>query len=233
MLVLWDIDRTLIDVQAVGLRLYSQAFTQVTGQTMEQHAVIDGQTDPVIFHQTARLHGIDTNVADFRGFAEALADQHRRRAEQIRRQGRALPGAAAALAAVARLPGALQTVVTGNVRPVAQIKLTAFGLHTHIDWAAGGFGDDHSARDALVAHALRHARERAEPPDAAVLVGDTPADTAAAHAHDIPALAVATGSSGPHQLRAAGADAVLPDLADTRQVLQQICALAARSGQLR
>ncbi|WP_211267449.1 HAD family hydrolase [Nonomuraea candida] len=231
--MLWDIDRTLIDMQAVGLRLYSQAFTQVTGRTMERHPVIDGKTDPVIFHQTARLHGIDTTVADFRGFVGALADRHRRQAEQIRRQGRALPGAAAALAAVARLPGALQTVVTGNVRPVAQIKLTVFGLHTHIDWALGGFGDDHYTRDALVADALRHVRERAQPPDAAVLVGDTPADIAAGHAHGVPVVAVATGSSGPRELRAAGADAVLSDLADTRLVLQRIRSLAASSGRLR
>ena len=45
-----------------------------------------------------------------------------------------------------------------------------------------------------------------------VIVGDTPADVDCGHAHGARVIAVATGGYSEAQLRATGADVVVPDL---------------------
>ncbi|MGP9022250.1 HAD family hydrolase [Streptomyces sp. BR1] len=70
---------------------------------------------------------------------------------------------------------------------------------------------------------MRLALERAEVQAAdAVLIGDTPAHVAGAHAHGVRAVAVATGRSSERELREAGADLVLPDLCDTEAVVAAV-----------
>ncbi|WP_405643482.1 HAD family hydrolase [Streptomyces uncialis] len=210
-LVLWDIDHTLIATGGVGRELSAAAFEQVLGIPMREQATVDGLTEAVIFRETARLHGVDSDRAMFERFAAALAEEHVRRASDLRERGHALPGAAAALAELAAA-GVRQTVVTGNVRAVAGIKLAVFGLDRHIDWAAGAYGEDADLRPALVRIAL--ARAEASPVDA-VVIGDTPADMAGARANGVPVIGVATGRSDPRSLQRSGADTVLMGLDDT------------------
>ncbi|MGW1288639.1 HAD family hydrolase [Streptomyces sp. NPDC002586] len=217
-LVLWDIDHTLIDTRGVGRRLSAAAFEEVTGQAMRQQAKIDGITEAVIFRETAKLHGLTTDRADFERFAAALTAQHIRHAGELREQGHALPGAAAALDALAAA-GLRQTVVSGNVRAVAEIKLNVFGLDTHIHWDGGAYGEDADLRPGLVKLALTRASAAA--PEA-VLIGDTPADVEGGLATGVRVIAVATGRSYAEELCAAGAHVVVPDLTDTEGLLKLV-----------
>src|ERR1019366_8418972 len=57
-------------------------------------------------------------------------------------RGRALPGAVAAVTAVAGLPGVVQSVLTGTIRPNAAVKLAVFGLSRYIDVDIGGYGSE-------------------------------------------------------------------------------------------
>lgn len=217
-LVLWDIDHTLIDTRGVGRELSAAAFQRTTGQTMRQQAKIDGITESVIFRETAKLHGLTTDRADFERFAQALAEEHVKRAADLRERGHALPGAAAALDAL-DADGVQQTVVSGNVRPVAEIKLQVFGLDRHILWELGAYGEEHDTRDELVRLSL----ERAETTAAeAVLIGDTPADVEGAHANGVRVIAVASGRSDEAALRDCGAEVVLSDLRDTELVVKLV-----------
>jgi phosphoglycolate phosphatase-like HAD superfamily hydrolase len=217
-LVLWDIDHTLIDTRGVGRELSARAFEETTGQPMQRQATIDGITEPVIFRETAKLLGLETTRADFERFAAALARQHVLHAAELRERGHALPGAAAALDALAAA-GVRQTVVTGNVRAVAEIKLGVFGLDRHIDWDAGAYGEDADLRPGLVRIALERASET---PAEAVVIGDTPADVEGGLSTGVRVIAVATGRSGEVELSAAGAAEVLPDLQDKAFVLKAI-----------
>jgi phosphoglycolate phosphatase-like HAD superfamily hydrolase len=218
-LALWDIDHTLIDTRGVGRELSAAAFQQVTGQVMRQQAKIDGITEPIIFRETAKLHGLVTDRSDFERFARALAAAHQRRVTDLRERGHALPGAAAALSALANRE-VRQTVVSGNVRPVAEIKLEAFGLDHYISWELGAFGEDDDARPDLVRLALQRSDTAAAQ---AVLIGDTPADVEAAHVNGVRVVAVASGRTDEATLRAAGADTVLPDLTDTGLLVKLVC----------
>ena len=224
-LILWDIDHTLIDMRGIGRELSAEAFELTTGQPMREQAQIDGITEAVIFRETAKLHGIAATRADFEQFAQHLAARHLARGADIRERGHTLSGAAAALDAFAGVEDLVQTVVTGNVREVAEIKLAMFGLDRHIDWPNGAYGDDADERPDLVRICLARASERygtAISPTDAVLIGDTPADVAAALATGVPAIAVASGKSSAEHLRRAGAAYVLDDLSDTARLVARV-----------
>lgn len=224
-LVLWDIDHTLISTRGVGRELSGIAFERATGTPMRQQAKIDGITEAVIFAETAKLHGLTTSRADFERFADALAAVHVEKAAELRERGHALPGAAAAIEALAAVPGTLQTVVTGNVRPVAEIKLATFGLDRRIVWDAGAYGEDADERADLVRISLARAEAvtgTTIPPLDVVLLGDTPADVEAAVAVGVRVVAVASGKSSQAELKAAGADHVLADLTNTDEVLRLV-----------
>ncbi|MBD0737810.1 HAD family hydrolase [Streptomyces sp. CBMA29] len=224
-IVLWDIDHTLMDTRGVGRELSAQAFRRATGLEMREQAKIDGITEPVIFRETAKLHGLVTGRSDFERFAEALADAHIAHAAELRARGHALAGAATLLDRLADVPGVVQTVVSGNIRPVSEIKLATFGLDQHIVWEIGAYGDDADERPDLVRIAMRRATEhfgRTVSPADIVLLGDTPADVQAALAVNVPVIAVATGRSTEQDLRNAGASRVLPDLTDTEKTVEWI-----------
>jgi len=217
-LVLWDIDHTLIDTRGVGRELSAAAFARTTGQPMREQAKIDGITEQVIFRETARLHGLTTSRPDFERFARALTEEHLNHINDLRERGHALPGAAAALDAL-DADGVRQTVVTGNVRAVAEIKLQVFGLDSRILWDLGAYGEDNDVRAELVRLTLERAHATG---DSAVLIGDTPADIEGGHANGVRVIAVASGRSDETTLRDAGAETVLSDLRDTELLVKLV-----------
>jgi phosphoglycolate phosphatase-like HAD superfamily hydrolase len=126
-----------------------------------------------------------------------------------------------------------QSVLTGNVRPLAEVKLTAVGLRHPLDFCIGAYGDDHEIRTELVHMARRRAAGvyGGSGQDfagvATIVIGDTPLDIEAALAAGARAVGVATGPFSAEDLRAAGAHAVLPDLTSTPAVLAALLVLAA------
>jgi phosphoglycolate phosphatase-like HAD superfamily hydrolase len=229
-LVLWDIDGTLVDTGQIGRDAFSEAFQVVAGRAPDQAAQkmveMAGRTDHEIALEFLALHRIDGR-AHLPAFSDALAAALAAREGEIRRYGRALPGAEAALAGLRGVPGVVQSLLTGNIEPNAAVKLAAFGLDVYLDFAVGGFGSDDPHRPNLVAVARRKAKAKygvAFGPATTVLVGDTPLDVAAGRQGGARVVAVATGRFGPDELRAAGADAVLPDLGDTAAVLDAVLA---------
>jgi phosphoglycolate phosphatase-like HAD superfamily hydrolase len=183
-----------------------------------------GRTDHEIALEFLALHEIDGH-AHLPAFSDALAAALAAKEAEIRTVGKALPGAEAALAAVGRSPGVVQSLLTGNIEPNAAVKLAAFGLDVYLDFDVGGFGSDDAHRPNLVAVARRKAKEKYGiefGPASTVLVGDTPLDVAAGIQGGARVVAVATGPFGPEQLRAAGAGVVLSDLRDTAAVLDAV-----------
>ncbi|MEU6687457.1 HAD family hydrolase [Streptomyces sp. NPDC046832] len=215
-LVLWDIDHTLMATRGLGGELWAEAFEQVTGVALREQASVTGSTERVILRETARLHDILYSDDLFGRFADALGAVHVRRAAEMRERGHALPGAAAALAALADR-GVRQSVVTGNVRQAAEVKLAVFGLDAYLRLNEGAYGEDGDGRPELLRAALERAGVASQD---AVFLGDTPADVAGGREAGVRVVAVATGKTSASDLRAAGA--VLDGLTDTERVLTAI-----------
>lgn len=224
-LVLWDIDHTLIETRGVGGEVYSEAFLRVTGHDLATMPELAGRTEPVIFRDALKANGITAREDLYPEFAAEQARGYVDHLDDLRRRGRALPGAAEALHELSQREDVTQSVLTGNTRPSAEIKLRAFDLDRYLDFDIGAYGTDVDTRADLV----NVARQRAEEAyglnfgdDATVLIGDTPNDVAAALASGARIIAVATGRDSAAALADAGAPAVLSDLTDTSAVLEAI-----------
>jgi phosphoglycolate phosphatase-like HAD superfamily hydrolase len=185
-----------------------------------------GRTEPVIFREALNTNGISNIEGLYERFAAEQARGYTAHLDDLRRQGRALPGAADALRALSERADITQTVLTGNTRPSAELKLHAFGLDRYLDFNIGAYGTDDDTRAKLVAIARLRAQNargcRFDNTDT-VLIGDTPNDVAAARGAGARIIAVATGSNTVAELSEAGASTVLENLADTHAVLNAIC----------
>jgi len=111
-----------------------------------------------------------------------------------------------ALRELAGLPDIIQSVLTGNTREAAEIKLRTFDLDQYLDLDIGAYGADDTR-----ANLVKIARQRASAargiafaPATTVLIGDTPNDVAAARDGGARIIAVATGSDSARDLAAAG-----------------------------
>jgi phosphoglycolate phosphatase-like HAD superfamily hydrolase len=224
-LVLWDIDHTLIESGNVGRQVYAEAFAKVTGHQLDKLPELAGRTEPVIFRDALRINGIEASEHLYEQFAAAQAQGYVDHLDELHRQGRALPGAREALEALAERDDVTQSVLTGNTRPAAEIKLRAFGLGGYLDLDIGAYGTDDDTRANLVGIA----RQRAEEAHAqdyedgqTILIGDTSNDVAAALGSGARIIAVATGNETAADLTAAGAETVLADLTDTSAVIAAI-----------
>jgi phosphoglycolate phosphatase-like HAD superfamily hydrolase len=219
LLVLWDIDGTLVDSAGHGRHAFHDAFRSVVGREPEP-VEMAGRTDWQI--AAAMLGDAQGSVPPL--LAE-LTEALERREGAIRADGRALPGAEQVLRALGRRERTVQSLLTGNLAANAAVKLGAFGLERFLDLEVGGYGSDpHDSRADLVAVARERARAKYGEPADTVLVGDTPLDVTAAHEAGARVVAVASGPYGPDVLRAAGADAVLAGLEDTEGVLAAVTA---------
>lgn len=218
LLVLWDVDYTLVNAGGLGTRLYQEVFGEMFGRELTVMAPKAGRTDRAIARDTLTLAGIADAREHIDPFLAALAKRITALNGTASSPVVALPGAAAAVAA---LHGhARQSVLTGNIRPLAELKLRSAGLGTHLDFEAGAYGDVHEVRAELVDVARRAAQARYGldfPGEATVLIGDTPLDIEAALATGARAVAVATGSYAQSELT--HAHATLPDLTDTAALL--------------
>jgi phosphoglycolate phosphatase len=227
LLVLWDVDYTLVDAGGLGTRLYEVVFREMFGRELTAVAPKAGRTDRAIILDTLALAGVASAGEAVDGFLAALAQLSASGA--VRADVRALPGAAAAVDELAVI-GVRQSVLTGNVRPLAELKLGLAGLGARLDLDVGAYGDVHEVRAELVP-AARLAAGRAYGMDfpgcSTVLVGDTPLDVEAALASGARAVGVATGSYSAASLAAAGAHVVLADLTDPGLVLAAVTGLAS------
>jgi phosphoglycolate phosphatase len=231
-LVLWDVDHTLINAGRAGWRVYQLAFDEMFGCDVPAAPSMAGRTDRAIALEALALAGVPQPRTQVEAFQRLLAQLAPGVTDLVRKQGRVLPGAAEAVRALAvAATGSpdgdplVQSVLTGNMRVMAQVKLGALGLDRDLDLRVGAYGDAHEIRADLVpvARASATAAYGADFSGAAtVLVGDTPLDVEAAQVAGARAVAVASGEFSVADLTASGADAVLPDLTDTAAVLAAI-----------
>jgi phosphoglycolate phosphatase-like HAD superfamily hydrolase len=218
-LLLWDVDHTLIENSGVSKAVYAEAFRQLTGRTAQVQPGTDGRTDPEILRNLFTANGAEFTAEDEASYQTALIEAMTELHPRLMRDGFVLPGVLKVLEAVSQIPGIVQSILTGNIRPNAEAKLGLLGDRAGLlDLDVGGYGSDDVHRPRLVAAAQRKASEKYGVPfgpSSTVLVGDTERDVAAALEGGALIIAVATGVTSQAELRRAGAHVVLPDLTDT------------------
>jgi phosphoglycolate phosphatase len=222
-------------VARVSREAYAEAFRRVTGRPLVALPQTVGRTDSEIFFEALALNDASAggvpDLADASGqellgrYIRELAIAFGSRLDLLPAQGRVLPGAREAVAAVASLPGVIQSVLTGTIRPNAAAKLRAFGLDACFDFEIGGYGSEIYPKGAELLRSRGRAAEKYGSDigaDSTVYIADSSRDVEAARIGGARCVAVASGRSSAGELRDTGADVVLDDLADTESVVRAV-----------
>lgn len=230
-LVAWDVDQTLLDAGPPSTDAMDVAVSKALDRRVDHRVRFGGKTDPRIAREILLAAGVpaphDEHVADILDhLEETLAE----RAELVAEHGRVLPGVREVLGRL-RDAGAVQTVLTGNIKANAVVKLAAFGLGDFVDLDVAAFGSDDSNRNVLLPLVLdraEHAYGRRWSPDETWVIGDTEHDYECAAAAGAHCLLVGTGRTPTTELAVLGADAVLPDLSDADRVVDKLLGAPSR-----
>jgi len=134
-----------------------------------------------------------------------------------------VPGMPELLAELDARGDVLLALVTGNLEPIARLKLARARLGGYFPRGQGGFGSDDDDRAALPEIARRRAGANGTPypRERTIVIGDTPRDIACARADGVAVIAIATGPFGPDEL--GDADAVVRH---ARELPEAIAAVA-------
>jgi len=218
MLILFDIDMTLVQTRGAGIEALEAAGRELFTPAFDAESIAyGGRIDPVIFAELLEVNGVSVSHKNVDLLQEGYAA---RLPALLPGRAQAMPGAVELVDAVTR-SSAMSGVLTGNVEPTGAAKLEAAGFEVgHFRVRVWGDDSPHDPpeRDHLPPVALDRYRDltgKAIDAGSATIVGDTIHDVACAKAHGLRCLAVATGKWGGNDLAEAGADLVVDDLTDT------------------
>lgn len=224
--MLWNIDRTLVDVGRVTRAAYAEAFEKVTGHPLVYLAPTAGATDSELFFAFLARNNVpsdDETLLPF--FLDALEESFAARRHDLITKGRPMPGAAEALRAVATLPDTVQTVVTGGIKPNAVSRLAAFGMDRLLNLDVGGYGSENYPKASLIQFTRMRAEQarRTSFPDAStVYISHSARDIEAALIGRVTPIGLVSGLDTAAQLRSAGAELILDDLDDIAALINAV-----------
>lgn len=226
-LIFFDIDATLITTDRSGIKAMLQAGQEMFGPRFNVDRIeFAGRLDPLIIADVLRDQGLDPTPQRMEAFRDGYRKYLALRLADPATKSITLPGVMELLQALQPVDHIARALLTGNYPDTGSLKLRACGIEPD-DFQLHVWGDQSPSspptRNDLPGIGLARYRERfgrAIDPCEAVVIGDTPHDVRCAHAHGCRAIGVATGPFSVDQLRAAGAEHVLPTLADTTALLR-------------
>ena len=229
-ILLWDIDGTLIrSVRTGGYKVYTipvlEEIFGTAGRLADMH--VSGMTDLQIVFEALRDAGITQEQILSR--AEVLVSRLTEEARKVTGNGakffELLPGARETLEALAAHPRYESALVTGNIKPMAELKMELVGLDRFFT-LPGAFGDEsHNRRDlpASAAERIRKHLQMELAPEQFIVIGDTPNDIDCAHHFGARAVAVGTGRFySKEEILECKPDKFLPNLSDVNLVLRTL-----------
>jgi phosphoglycolate phosphatase len=212
MVVLFDVDETLVHTGGSGARSWDAAFRKVYGRPADIGAHSSaGETDPQVARSTFKaVMGRDPSDDELdRVYAQYLI--HLADDILVSPQYRVLAGAEDTLKALTGA-GVLLGIISGAMEGAARTKLIPADLNRYFIF--GAYGSDSPVRPDIVTLAIHkattlHAGLR---PEQVFVVGDTPRDISAGNAAGGVSIGVATGKYSKEELGEAGAAQVLGSL---------------------
>ena len=229
-ILLWDIDGTLIrSVRTGGYKLYTipvlEEIFGTSGRLADLH--VSGMTDLQIVFEALNDAGISQEEILAR--AEVLVSRLTEEARRVTGNGakffELLPGVRETLEALDVHPRYQSALVTGNIKPMAELKMELVGLDRFFT-LPGAFGDESHNRRDLPASAAERIRKHLQmdlAPEQFIVIGDTPNDIDCAHHFGARAVAVGTGRFySKEEILECKPDKFLPNLSDVNLVLRTL-----------
>jgi len=233
-ILLWDIDGTLMRSAKNG------SYKDYTIPVLEEIFGTSGRLSDM------RVSGMTDLQIIFEALAETEISQDEIRAqidrlsvritEEARRVATGngspffelLPGVRETLQALDEHPRYRSALLTGNIAPMAELKMELMGLSQFFT-LPGAFGEESHIRrnlPALAAERIRAALGVNVPPEHFIVIGDTPNDIDCGRHFGARTVAVGTGRFySREEILASEPDAVLPDLSNTDLVIETLAKL--------
>jgi phosphoglycolate phosphatase len=229
-LIVWDVDGTLVPGDLRFLRRAVARAYRLEEAVVEfgPPATYAGTTDDYIARQAAILSGVPEAIAEeglARFRAELVSVMSESRKELVQ-EFTPFPGAAQTIEAL-HDAGYVQTVLTGNLRQAAEIKLRALNLSQFVDLDLGGYGSDSGNRLDLpdvIKERFKAAKNEALDLRRTVLIGDTARDVACARHGGFRVIVVSHGFGTRDELVSSQPDALV-DRLDSQTVIDAVVAL--------
>ena len=220
LLLLWDIDGTLLKGKGAGRRAMDDAFLEVFGVADAFAGMhMAGGLDLHFVHTLFARRNIDLSRAP-----EFLEAYYQALPKRLTDCGAELaPHVVETLEALEARPGIFQALGTGNLERGARLKLEPFGLNRF--FPVGGFcvtlTERYKVLEQGVANASRYYQKEFAAGDV-VVIGDTVRDIEAARQIGAKVVAVSTGGNTPEELAQLKPDALIPNLNGFLQVLDSL-----------
>jgi phosphoglycolate phosphatase len=192
-LALFDIDGTLLlKATRAHVEAVIEALRDVYGVHNPSKVEAAGRTDYEIARAVCLLDGVSAAQFDQgrEEFRIACVEAYCRLVPEDLSEFVA-PGVPEVLEELNARDGIRLALLTGNLEPIAWLKISRAGLDHYFERGQGGFGSDNEDRTELPAIARK--RAGGYPRSKTVIIGDTPRDIACARADGVRCIAVATG----------------------------------------
>jgi phosphoglycolate phosphatase-like HAD superfamily hydrolase len=221
-LVLFDIDGTLLKSQHAGVHAMLDAFHQLHPDRRFSFDGVDiaGRLDTLIYQEMTERHGVPAGQEHHETFRHIYSRNLESRLAD-RNTVVALEGVHELVRRLATEPGVELGLLTGNYPATGRLKVKHAGLDPDL-FRVNAFAMDGETRRDLPPVALQRYRERhGSPldPAQAVIIGDTPKDVDCALHNGCRVLGVATGEFSVQALLDCGAHMAVDKLSPIEPVL--------------
>ena len=222
MLILFDVDGTLLRSRGIGLRSMKEAVFEMHGVEVDPSSMdTGGRLDPHLFHELLSSHDLPSEPEHLQSLSKAYVDRmHHHFSRET--WSDPLPGARELVESVHEHDTLTASVLTGNIEQTCWLKLADAGFPQ--GWFEFGvFGDEGATRRDLPEIGLERyqlATGRTIEPHEAVIIGDTAHDIDCARHNGCGVIAVATGKTSMADLEEAGPDLTLESLEDTDTIIE-------------
>lgn len=219
-LLIWDIDGTLINCKGVGRKAMNDAFFRMYGiESGFDKVSMSGRLDERIVRDAMMLHGISESSLDafYEMYGKSLVelmDEHKPHVHE---------GVHTILHETNLSGQVLNAIGTGNCKIGAEMKLKYTGLDHYMK--LGSYGSDHDERWALIDDVIRQAESfkgKGFDRERIFVIGDTPRDILAGQKNNVKTIALETGSFKDSDLREYSPDFILSSLSDKEAFYQAI-----------
>jgi len=222
MLILFDIDGTLVDTGGAGLRALQEASERIFGHSGPP-LDLAGSTDLGVVAHIYKYFGQVPTEEEIAAYFATYLERLEWHLDAGNFPGCILEGVPELLEALVKQPAITLGLLTGNTAAGAAAKMRHFGLDGF--FAFGAHGCDHADRNQLGPIAQQRATlqtGRVFSSERTLVIGDTPKDIACAHAIGARCLAVATGRFSVAELQEHAPARVVPTLEGTLEWIMEL-----------
>jgi phosphoglycolate phosphatase len=216
MLVLFDIDGTMLSSEGVGVRSIEETCGVLFAKTCSLDGIpVGGRLDPLIWKDVCAKYEIEDADGLHATFRKQYTEVLKKNLQQV--EVTVLPGVKELVAALGAMDYVTLGLVTGNYEETGRLKVEQAGFDSSM-FVANAWGTDGKVRNELPPVAMSRYGEVGP----VVLLGDTIHDVTSGKSAGCKVIAVCTGSHDRATLVASEPDLLLEDLSDVEAVLHWI-----------